>query len=33
MEAAEAAAGKTALVVTAASIGITTHDADGDRCC
>ena len=30
-EAAETAAGRTASVVAAAPVGITTHDADGDR--
>ena len=32
-EAAEMAAGRTALVVAAALVGITTYDADGDRRC
>jgi hypothetical protein len=30
-EAAETAAGRTALVVAAAPVGIMTYDADGDR--
>ena len=31
-EAGETAAGRMALVVAAAPIGVTTYDADGDRC-